>query len=186
MAARSLLAGVLYDPCEVVVSQVEAVVGQLERAPAGLLTAEVADLPGHVIGERPGAAAPGEPARHPQQVVPGIERTRRRVGTARPGVVVAGQPAAIVGLLDSRQVGLEAGDRVGLRRPTGSVEAERRGDVVRGRERAASVEPVRMVGGAVEVGVRAEAAGDDRAGEARWVIIGDRVRRGVRWLEVAT
>ena len=50
-----LSTGVLDDVCEVVVSEVESVVGQLQRSPSGLFAAEVADLAGYVIGERPRA-----------------------------------------------------------------------------------------------------------------------------------
>src|SRR5215469_8496353 len=104
--------GVPDDVCEVVVPEVESVIGQFQRSPCGLLAAEVAELAGNVIGQRPCAVLAGE-VLHRQQVEPGVEGARRRVGAARSGVVVAVKPAAVVGLLDPWQVGLETGDRVG-------------------------------------------------------------------------
>jgi len=47
-----LSTGVLDDACEVVDSEVESVVGQLQRSPSGLLAAEVAELAGYVVAER--------------------------------------------------------------------------------------------------------------------------------------
>src|SRR2546425_12031971 len=90
--------GVSDDVCEVVVSESESVVGQLQRSPCGLLAAEVADLAGYVIGQRP-RAVPACEVVDRQQVVPGVEDARWRVGAAGPGVVVALEPAAVVGLL---------------------------------------------------------------------------------------
>src|SRR5437016_7592896 len=95
--------GVSDDVCEVVVSEVEAVVGQLQRSPCGLLAAEVAELAGYVVGQRPCAVLAREVV-HRQQVVPGVEGARWRVGAAFAGVVVTLEPAAVVGLLDPWQV----------------------------------------------------------------------------------
>ena len=78
-----LLTGVLDDACEVVVSEVESVVGQLQRSPCGLLAAEVADLAGYVIGQRP-CAVPAREVVYRQQVEPGVEGARWRVGAALP------------------------------------------------------------------------------------------------------
>src|SRR5215469_1167875 len=97
--ASVLRTGVPDDVCEVVEPEVESVIGQFQRSPCGLLAAEVAVLAREVL--------------HRQQVEPGVEGARWRVGAARPGVVVAVKPAAVVGLLDPWQVGLETGDRVG-------------------------------------------------------------------------
>ena len=107
----------------------------------------------------------------PEQVVPGVEGVRWRVGAARARVVVAGEPPAIVGLLDPRKVGLEAGSWICLRSSPGRVQAARRGDEVGCREVGAAVRPVGMVGEPVEVRVRTEAAGNDRAGETGLVFV---------------
>src|SRR5262249_50798275 len=104
-----LRTGVVDDVCVVVEPEVESVVGQFQRSPRGLLAAEVADLAGYVVAQRPRAVLAGEVV-YRQQVVPGVEGARWRVGTAGPGVVVALEPAAVVGLLDPWQVGLETGD----------------------------------------------------------------------------
>jgi len=97
---------------------------KLQGPPGGLFAAEVAELAGYVVGQCPGAVLAGEVIDR-QQVEPGIERARWRVGAADPGVVVTGEPAAVVGLLDPGQVGLEPGDRVGSGHRAGRAEADR-------------------------------------------------------------
>ena len=119
-----LSTGVLDDACEVVDSEVESVVGQLQRSPSGFLAAEVAELAGYVIAERP-RAVPAREVVYRQQVEPGVESARWRVGAALPGVVVAFEPAAVVSLLDPWQVGLETGGRVSSGLETDPVQAVR-------------------------------------------------------------
>src|SRR5215469_6415873 len=77
-----------------------------QRSPGGLFAAEVADLVGQVVAQRPGAAT--AQARHAGQVDPRVEgRAYRRVGAVLAGVVVAGLVHRGVGLLDAGQVGFE-------------------------------------------------------------------------------
>src|SRR6267154_230612 len=91
---------------EVVDARVEAVVGDQQWSPGRLFAAEVGDLVGQVVAQRPGAVTPE--ARHAGQVDPRVEGSAYGwVGAVLAGVVVAALQHGGVGLLDAGQVGLE-------------------------------------------------------------------------------